>query len=186
MVWKLDSPGPSLSSHRDKPRRSKLRRVDFLGTVTLAAAITGFLLALDLGGQKISWSHPIVWILVASSAICGGFFLLVEAYIAQEPIFPLGLLFHKDVLTACLVSGLQSGAQFAVTARHSMTPRAKFTNDSGDVHRTSVLSGYRTKLGDLCWSSLVPRCIWERHWRSDKWFIHQEVITSALNLCVES
>ena len=186
VVWKLDSPGSSLPSHHDKPRRSKLRRVDFLGCFTLAAAITGFLLALDLGGQRISWTHPIVWILFASSAIFGVFFLLAEAYIAQEPIFPLRLLFHRDVLTTYLVTGLQSGSQFAVISCPSMTPRAKFTDNLGDVFRPSILSDHDTKLSDLRWGSFVPRGIWERHWRSDEWFLYQEVDLSTLNRCVEN
>lgn len=116
VTWKLDSPDPSLTSHRNEVKRRKLRRIDFLGSITLAAAITGFLIALDLGGRKITWTHPIILILFASSAIFGVLFVVVEAYVAHEPIFPLRILLHRDVLTAYLVTGLQSGAQFAVSA----------------------------------------------------------------------
>ena len=114
VFWKFDSPEPSLPIHRPVSSTRKLRRVDFLGSLTLGIAITGFLLALDLGGQKVSWTHPIVWILLSSSAVLGMLFLLVEAYVAQEPIFPLRLMVHQDVVVAYLVTGLQSCAQLGV------------------------------------------------------------------------
>ncbi|MCJ1262596.1 hypothetical protein MMC22_002466 [Lobaria immixta] len=131
VFWKFDSPEPSLSGYKTVSTKRKLRRVDFLGSLTLAIATTGFLLALDLGGQKIRWTHPIIWILLSLSAVVGIIFLLVEAYVAQEPIFPLRLLIHRDVVTAYLITGLQSCAQFGVmytvplyfqvTARTSVT-----------------------------------------------------------------
>lgn len=114
VFWKFDSPEPSLSVYKPVSRIKKLRRVDFLGSLTLAIAITGFLLAFDLGGQKIRWTHPIVWILLSSSAGFGIIFLMVEAYFAQEPIFPLRLMVHRDVVVGNLVTGLQSGAQLGV------------------------------------------------------------------------
>lgn len=114
VFWKFDSPEPSLPIQKPVSSTRKLRRVDFLGSLTLGIAITGFLLALDLGGQKVSWTHPIVWILLSSSAVLGMLFLLVEAYVAQEPIFPLRLMVHQDVVVAYLVTGLQSCAQLGV------------------------------------------------------------------------
>ncbi|MCJ1470008.1 hypothetical protein MMC07_008653 [Pseudocyphellaria aurata] len=131
VLWKFDSTEPSLSGRRPDSSKTKLRRVDFFGSVTLAITITSFLLALDLGGQKIHWNHPIIWMLVSSSAVFGLVFLLVEGYVAQEPIFPLRLIVHRDVVVAYLVTGLQTCAQFAVmytvplyfqvTARTSVT-----------------------------------------------------------------
>ena len=56
-----------------------------------------------------------MWMLIISSAVLGLFFLLVEAYWAKEPIFPLSLLIHKDVVTAYLTAGFQIAAQFAVS-----------------------------------------------------------------------
>lgn len=120
VFWKFDSPEPSLAVQKPLSNQRRLRRVDFLGSVTLAMTITGFLLALDLGGQKIRWTHPIIWILLSSSALFGIAFLLVEAYVAQEPIFPLRLMVHRDVVVAYLVTGLQSCAQLGVLCSFSM------------------------------------------------------------------
>lgn len=72
------------------------------------------MLVLDLGGQKQPWTGPVVLGLVALSASLEILFLLVEAYWAKEPIFPIRLILHWDVLTSYLISGLQIGAQSGV------------------------------------------------------------------------
>ena len=93
---------------------AKLRRVDFLGSLSLAVAIVGFLAVLDLGGQKLPWTHPIIWIIFGAAAVFSIFFVLIEAFVANEPIFPLRLLVHRDVVTAYLIAALQTAAQVAV------------------------------------------------------------------------
>ena len=85
-----------------------------MGSVSLALTIIGFLLVLDLGGQKIPWDHPAIWIILASSAAMGLLFLLIEGYVAREPIFPLRLLVHRDVVTAYILLAIQVAAQFGV------------------------------------------------------------------------
>lgn len=116
VTWKVKSPAPPASSESDKhgSQLGKLRRIDFLGAISLALTIVSFLLILDLGGQKVSWTNPLIWVLCAIVAFCGIFFTLNEAYIAREPIFPLRLLVHRDVVAAYLLQALQSAAQFAV------------------------------------------------------------------------
>jgi len=42
-------------------------------------------------------------------------FLLVEAFWAKEPIFPLRLLLNRDVITTYINLGFQTGAQGAVS-----------------------------------------------------------------------
>ena len=116
VAWKLEGSDTVDSSEADdnKVKKGKLQRIDFLGSITLALAITGFLLDLDLGGQKLPWTHPIIWVLLAAAAVSGIAFVLIEAFVAQEPIFPLRLLIHRDVVTAYMVSALQIAAQFGV------------------------------------------------------------------------
>lgn len=67
-----------------------------------------------MGGHKLPWTHPIIWILFGSSLLSGLLFLVIEAYVAPEPILPLRLLIHRDVMTTNLLAILQSSAQFAV------------------------------------------------------------------------
>ncbi|KAG6991089.1 hypothetical protein G7Y79_00057g090710 [Physcia stellaris] len=116
VTWKLKSPAPLASFESDKhgSQLGKLRRIDFLGATSLALTIVGFLLVLDLGGQKVSWTNPLVWIILAIAAICGIIFIFNEAYIAREPIFPLRLLVRREVMAPYLMQALQNGAQFSV------------------------------------------------------------------------
>ena len=111
---KLDHQDKSLPKDVKGPSKSTFRRIDFLGSISLASTIVGFLLVLDLGGQKLPWSHPVIWIVFASSAVVGLLFLAIEGYVAKEPIFPLRLLVHRDVMTAYLLAALQMAAQFGV------------------------------------------------------------------------
>ncbi|KAL9612352.1 MAG: hypothetical protein Q9167_003039 [Letrouitia subvulpina] len=114
VAWKLDEPSSSRPSDEGElqSKTGKLRRIDFLGSASLACAIVGFLLILDLSGQKVPWTHPFVWIIVAIALFFGALFVLIEAFVAQEPIFPLRLLVHQDVVTAYIVTALQGTAQF--------------------------------------------------------------------------
>ena len=114
VAWKLEGPQKLLPGYGGGSEKRKLSRVDFPGTVTLAVTITSFLIALDIGGQKVPWTHPLVWILFSLSAVFGICFLFVERYVAREPIFPLHLLVHRDFVIACLVGALQVAAQLAV------------------------------------------------------------------------
>lgn len=114
VALKLDHQDRSLPVDVKSPSQSKLRRIDFLGSISLALTIVGFLLVLDLGGQKVPWGHPAIWILLTSSVTLGLLFLFIEGYVAREPIFPLQLLVHRAVVTTYLVGALQAAAQYGV------------------------------------------------------------------------
>ncbi|CAF9927241.1 MAG: hypothetical protein HETSPECPRED_006524 [Heterodermia speciosa] len=116
VAWKLDGSDTLDSPEADdnKVKKRKVQRIDFLGSITLALTITGFLLVLDLGGQKLPWTHPLIWIIFGAAAVSGTAFGLIEAFVAREPIFPLRLMIHRDVMTAYMISALQVAAQFGV------------------------------------------------------------------------
>ena len=114
VAWKLSYEDNSLPVNAKSSSRSKLRRIDYMGSVSLALAIVGFLLVLDLGGQKLPWGHPAIWATLASAVVMSLLFLLVEKYVAKEPIFPLQLLVHRDVVTVYLLLALHVTAQFGV------------------------------------------------------------------------
>lgn len=116
MSWKLDGSDSPASTQVDenKPKQARFRRIDFLGSTTLALTIVGFLLVLDIGGQRLPWIHPLVWIIFAAACGFTILFVLIEAYVAREPIFPLRLIVHRDVITTYVVTALQGAAQFAV------------------------------------------------------------------------
>lgn len=114
----------------DKPT-SSIARIDILGSSLLAMLIFTLLLPIEVGGSKIPWSHPLIFLSLGTSAVLVILFTFVETRWAREPIFPLGLLRHRDVVSSYAVMGLQGAAQlalmfcmplyFQVTERSSMT-----------------------------------------------------------------
>ena len=112
MSWKLQT--PSRDGSEKQSYLLKLRRIDFFGAILLSASIVCGLLVLDLGGQRIPWSDPIILALLGASVVTGNMFLLVEGCWAKEPIFPLRLITNWDVVTSYVNLGFQTGAQMAV------------------------------------------------------------------------
>ncbi|GAC1454730.1 MAG: MDR family MFS transporter [Ktedonobacterales bacterium] len=90
-----------------------VRRIDFAGALTAAAATTCLLLGLTWGGQDYPWSSPqVIGTLVAAGALYLAF-AFVERH-AVEPILPLDM-FRNQVFAAGSVLALGVGAAlFAV------------------------------------------------------------------------
>jgi hypothetical protein len=97
--------------------RSKLRRIDFSGSTSLALANVSLLLFLDrlqanpdsLGQDSTTMIPLSTWL--AFLAV----FLLVEGFWASEPIIPLRLLVKRNVVSSYAIQFLQTGAQMAVS-----------------------------------------------------------------------
>ena len=108
---------PSRSSTdqvQQKGKPSKLRRIDFVGAFMLAVTIVALLGALSLGGQNLSWSHPIVIGLTIGAVVLGCLFVTYETKYALEPVFPPTLVVRRDVATPYAIVALQVAAQLAV------------------------------------------------------------------------
>ncbi|KAF5265806.1 hypothetical protein FOXYS1_3366 [Fusarium oxysporum] len=109
----------------------RIKRIDALGALLLGGSVLAFMVPLEIGGQKIPWSHPLVPILAAAGVILSVAFVLVESRWAKEPIFPLRLLRSGDVTKTYLIAFGQAAAQlgmmytvpiyFQVTQRVSST-----------------------------------------------------------------
>jgi MFS family permease len=127
-------------------RRDELKalsRVDFLGTFLLAALILTFLLPLEIGGVKVPWTHPLIFSLLGTSVVLVVLFGITEEYWAKDPIFPLLLLKHKDVVLSYLIMGLQVAAQlglmFSVPLYFQVTERA--SNTVAGAHLFPAVAG---------------------------------------------
>ncbi|PGH13873.1 hypothetical protein AJ80_06142 [Polytolypa hystricis UAMH7299] len=79
--------------------RSKLRRIDFLGAITLVCAVFGLLLGSDRG-SNVSWTMPITIISLALSVVFFIVFIAVEVWVASEPFAPGHIIFDRG-LFAC-------------------------------------------------------------------------------------
>ena len=65
--------------------------------------MTSLIFGLNLGGNELPWTHPLILTILPLSAAFFGLFLLVEGKFAKEPILPLYLLSHRTPLAAALV-----------------------------------------------------------------------------------
>ncbi|CAK1363584.1 unnamed protein product [Cercospora beticola] len=107
---RLDLPKRQSSGHT---QRQKLKRIDFLGALSLCAAIFAICFMLETGGSRFPWkSAPII-----GSAV--GFVMAltiftVSANIVAEPIFPLQLLRKWAVLSNYSIAFLQVLLQFSL------------------------------------------------------------------------
>ncbi|KLU84721.1 hypothetical protein MAPG_03760 [Magnaporthiopsis poae ATCC 64411] len=82
---------PPLPSLRQRP-------FDALGAVTLLLAVVTPLMAISLGGEILSWTHPLEIILLCISPILLALFCWVESK-AALPIIPMGLVSNGNALT---------------------------------------------------------------------------------------
>lgn len=94
--------------------KSNIRRVDYLGCVTLVAALVLFLLGLNAGGNLVPWNSALVFISLPLSVIFFGTFIYIEKHIALEPIIPLHLLRNRTVLAASLTYCFDHMSAFGV------------------------------------------------------------------------
>ena len=94
---------------------SKFRRIDFPGAILLVTSIVAFLLVLNFASKKLTVTDPLIIGLFVLWLATSLLFLLVEAKYADEPIFPLRLLVHRDVLTSYLIIGLMITGQMCVS-----------------------------------------------------------------------
>lgn len=118
VAWKLKVKPKSAPLEGASPSSSlgsRLRRIDFVGALFISSTVLGAMLILDLGGDEIPWRSPLIAGLAAATVCCGVCFYITEKHWAQEPIFPLRLLFHKHVVLDYLLSIVQIASQTAVS-----------------------------------------------------------------------
>lgn len=117
VAWKLQiKPGKKEGDDgADGPTiLSKLKRIDVVGALFLSATILAGLLVLDMGGDKVPWNSPLIYVLAGTAVVCAGIFYVVEEYWATEPIFPTRLITHKEVLLDYAIQVVQTACQVAL------------------------------------------------------------------------
>ncbi|KAK5168486.1 hypothetical protein LTR04_006654 [Oleoguttula sp. CCFEE 6159] len=83
--------GPHLAKNSDKSVLQTIKEFDLIGSFLLPASVGFLILALSLGGNIYSWSHPIVIISLIAACIMGALLILVEKR-AARPVMPLAVL----------------------------------------------------------------------------------------------
>ncbi len=93
---------------------NRIRRVDFLGALTLVTALVLCLLGLNSGGNIVPWNHPLVYGSLVASFVCLLLFIYIEDKVAPEPIIPIRLLGNRSVMAACLTLWFMTMAVYAL------------------------------------------------------------------------
>lgn len=93
LIWVFPRAGPGVAA----------RRPDYLGMITLAAAVVPVLLALSLGGVQYAWSSPQCVGLTAFGLAMAAAFVVVESR-AGSPIMSLRLYADRFVAAAMVVA----------------------------------------------------------------------------------
>ncbi|KAF4986052.1 hypothetical protein FGRMN_11009 [Fusarium graminum] len=101
------------SSAQTENAIERIKKIDVLGALLLGSSVLAFMIPLEIGGQKIPWSHPIVPGLAVIGIFLATAFVFVESR-AREPIFPLRLFLNNNVRKTYLISFSQSAAQLGM------------------------------------------------------------------------
>ncbi|KAJ4472311.1 vacuolar amino acid permease [Lentinula aciculospora] len=102
------------SDVQNQSLEDKLRRIDFLGSLTLVGTVGCLLLGFSLKTtEEMAWSHPMIWGLFTSSAICGVLFVAVEKYVSPYPVMPLRLITQRTPLAVSMSNMFGSMAAFS-------------------------------------------------------------------------
>lgn len=95
--------------------RTKLKRIDFLGSLTLVLTVGSLLLGLSLKStEELAWSHPLIWGLISGSGVWGVIFVMVEIKIAAYPVMPIRLIKQRTPLAVSLTNLFASIGAFSM------------------------------------------------------------------------
>jgi hypothetical protein len=94
---------------------TKLKRIDFLGSLTLVLTVGSLLLGLSLKStEELPWSHPLIWGLISSSGIWAVIFAIVEIKVAAYPVMPIRLIKQRTPLAVSLANFFSSTAAYSM------------------------------------------------------------------------
>ena len=83
----------------------KLRRIDWLGSLTLVSGVGCLLLGVSLKtAEDIPWSRPLVWGLLIAGFVSFVLFVLVEARWSAAPVMPMRLLMKRTPMAVALAN----------------------------------------------------------------------------------
>lgn len=86
---------------RKLPRHDRPHRLDYAGAVLIVVSSVAFMLALNMGGARYSWTSAPVLALIGVALVVGGLFV-GRLLTAPEPLIPLSIL--KDPVARCVIA----------------------------------------------------------------------------------
>ncbi|PVI04942.1 MFS general substrate transporter [Periconia macrospinosa] len=154
---KANSSVREMESEDEGQKGSKLSRVDFLGATFLTISILGLLLPLQVAGDRVPWSHPLILGSLGAASVFLVLFCVIEQRFAREPIIPLELLAQKDMVLSLIIMIAQATAQvglmIVIPLYFQITTEA--SNSEAGAHLVPGVVG--NAIGGLLSGSLIKR-----------------------------
>lgn len=98
-----------------KTKKSESKpKIDWIGTILLACAVSPFLIGLSWGGSAYPWNSPTIIIMLVAAV---AFFVLFYTYEKKNPeiaIISIRLLKNRSFIFSCLVSFFSAGSMSAI------------------------------------------------------------------------
>ncbi|KAI1320501.1 MFS general substrate transporter [Xylariaceae sp. FL0255] len=137
--------------------KSVLSRLDLSGSLLLGLAILLIMLPLEIGGQRVAWTHPFIYGLFAAGFATLGLFIVNEARWAKEPAIPLTLLGDRDIIASymviCSITAAQTSLLYFIPIYFQVT--AGVSNTVAGLHLVPSVVG--NTIGGLVAGSLIKR-----------------------------
>ncbi|KAI8819764.1 major facilitator superfamily [Fimicolochytrium jonesii] len=92
--------------------RSKLREVDYVGSVLVVGIAACICIAIELGGQEYTWSSPFIVILFVAAAVLIPVFCYWELFRARQPVVDLRLFKRWNIPFAVVLNFVCGAALF--------------------------------------------------------------------------
>ncbi|KAI9292810.1 MFS general substrate transporter [Neoconidiobolus thromboides FSU 785] len=99
-----------------QPLRLQLKRIDFLGSISIIVSTVFLLLGLNWGGNEYPWLSWEVLVPLGISVVSLLLFIFVELRVAKEPILPSSI-FTRNVISAN-ITNLLNGFPFYVSVNY--------------------------------------------------------------------
>ncbi|KAF7314935.1 Vacuolar amino acid permease [Mycena indigotica] len=104
------------SETKSKGTKEILKRIDYFGSLSLLTFVGGLVLFLSSKyNESLPWLHPLVLIPLVIAAIFVVVFVVVELFVAVEPVMPISLLQQKIPVLVGASNFFANGCIFAVT-----------------------------------------------------------------------
>jgi MFS family permease len=96
------------------PTKEKFKRIDVLGLMVFVTSFTALLFSVTSGGVLFPWKSACVIIPMVIGIIGAIAFLLIEKYVAPDPMFPLRVFKNRTAIAAYIGDWVHSFIVFGI------------------------------------------------------------------------
>ncbi|KAJ8090740.1 hypothetical protein PM082_018306 [Marasmius tenuissimus] len=176
----LRLPPPTNTTTNDISIKSKIKRVDFSGALTLITFIFFLLYSLERGGN-VSWNDPLTLSTAVASFLAFILFIGVEIHWAKEPFAPKRIIVNSSLIASYLVNLFGVASQMAMIFHVSLYLQAVQSysaSQAGFVLVPGIIGGVT---GSIC-GGLIIQATGNYYWVTVAGYLLQVVGTLTITL----